>query len=395
MPTANPTSRFKVGAANDEGMAGALETPGSAVQIVQRLATSFAQRASRHDADDSFVAENFTALREAGFFKAAIPRELGGGGDGLPELCEAIRLLALSCSSTGLAASMHTHTLRTMVWRYERGAKDLEPVLRKIASEDLVLVTSGGSDWLHGSGEAKRVEGGFRVTGHKVFVSGSPSKGLLMTTAVHDDPKDGPTVLHFGVPMAAPEVRVHDNWRTLGMRGTGSNDLDLTDYFVPDAAIRARRPKGKFVPLIHAVAINALPIIYAAYLGIAQAARDRALQMAAGKRNDPLVQVSAGELETELYTAAFAHERMVQLALKATPDAAATAPLFAGRTIVGRAVCRVAERAMELAGGGAFFREAGLERLFRDIQASRYHPLQEKPQAQFCGRIAFGLAPDG
>ena len=75
MPTANPTSRFKVGAANDEGMAGALETPGSAVQIVQRLATSFAQRASRHDADASFVAENFTALREAGFFKAAIPRE--------------------------------------------------------------------------------------------------------------------------------------------------------------------------------------------------------------------------------------------------------------------------------------------------------------------------------
>jgi len=46
---------------------------------------------------------------------------------------------------------------------------------------------------------------------------------------------------------------------------------------------------------------------------------------------------------------------------------------------------------MELAGGGAFFRVRGLERLFRDIQGARYHPLQEKPQKLFAGRLAPGL----
>jgi acyl-CoA dehydrogenase len=46
---------------------------------------------------------------------------------------------------------------------------------------------------------------------------------------------------------------------------------------------------------------------------------------------------------------------------------------------------------MELAGGAGFFRSAGLERCFRDIQASRYHPIPEKPQTHLAGRFLLGL----
>ena len=45
---------------------------------------------------------------------------------------------------------------------------------------------------------------------------------------------------------------------------------------------------------------------------------------------------------------------------------------------------------MELAGGAGFHRATGLERLFRDIQGARYHPLQAGPQARYAGAMALG-----
>ena len=93
---------------------------------------------------------------------------------------------------------------------------------------------------LAGSGTAERVEGGYRVTARKIFASSSPAGNLLMTRAIYDDPTDGPTVLHFPVSLDTPGVKVADNWRTLGMRGTGSNDIIMENVFVPDAAISGR-----------------------------------------------------------------------------------------------------------------------------------------------------------
>ena len=79
----------------------------------------------------------------------------------------------------------------------------VEGLLKRVAAENLILVSSGGSDWLPSSGRAERVEGGYRVTARKIFASGCPMGDMLMTSAVHDDPEAGPTVLHFGVPFKA------------------------------------------------------------------------------------------------------------------------------------------------------------------------------------------------
>ncbi len=49
---------------------------------------------------------------------------------------------------------------------------------------------------------------------------------------------------------------------------------------------------------------------------------------------------------------------------------------------------------MELAGGAGFYRAAGLERRFRDIQGARFHPLQQGPQATYAGSMALGLPVD-
>jgi len=73
------------------------------------------------------------------------------------------------------------------------------------------------------------------------------------------------------------------------------------------------------------------------------------------------------------------------------PSAEAVNDVMMGRQLVARHAIASVEHAMELAGGVGFYRSAGLERKFRDIQAARYHPLQTGPQAEYAGAMALGL----
>ena len=363
--------------------------------LMTTLGRDFATRSAQHDQDDSFVAENYNALRERGAFAAGVPAELGGGGATHAELCAMIRELARHCGSTALAFSMHTHLVGTLAYLWRSGNKAPEPMLRRVAAENLILVSSGGSDWLNGSGRLEKVDGGYRLTGRKIFSSGVPSGDILMTTGVYDDPESGPTVFHFPLPLKAEGVKILDTWRTLGMRGTGSHDVEITNVFLPDAVMQGvRRPAGKWHPFMHAVALAALPIFNAAYLGVAEKAREIALGLAARRKDDPLTAVTAGELENQIVTAQIAHDAMVSLTAAAKPGPDTTSAMMCRRTIFGTAILRAAEKALELGGGAGFYRAAGLERCFRDLQGVRYHPLTEKGQTYLTGRVLLGLPFD-
>jgi alkylation response protein AidB-like acyl-CoA dehydrogenase len=365
------------------------------VAIVQQLGPGFASRAAAHDADDSFVTDNYAELRGQRLFSAGVPVELGGAGASHAELADALRVLATYCSSTALALSMHTHQVLIATWRWRHERAPVEPFLRRVALEELVLVSSGGSDWLPGSGTAEKVDGGYRITARKIFSSGVSAGDLLMTMAIYDDPTDGPTVLHFAIPLSAPGVKVQDTWRTLGMRGTGSHDTVLDGVFVPDAAISVRRPAGQWSLPMHVTAAIALPLIYAVYVGIAEAARALALGVAAKRRDDPTIQRLVGEMENELTAARLAIRHMLDAAAVGPMGAETTGQVLIGRTLVAHAAIRTVERAMEVAGGAGFFRSLGLERLFRDVQGARYHQVREPAQLLYVGRRALGLDVNG
>jgi alkylation response protein AidB-like acyl-CoA dehydrogenase len=87
-----------------------------------------------------------------------------------------------------------------------------------------------------------------------------------------------------------------------------------------------------------------------------------------------------GGIENELTAARVALQDMITTAAANEPGFGTTNRVMIGRTLVARGVLKSVELAMEAAGGGAFYRSVGLERLFRDAQACRYHPLQEGAQ---------------
>jgi acyl-CoA dehydrogenase len=291
---------------------------------------------------------------------------------------------------------MHTHNVATQALSWRAGNKAPEPFLRRVAAEKLVIATSGGSDWLHGSGKLEKVEGGFRMSGRKIFSSGVPSASAFTTMGIYDDPQNGPTVCHFVVPLPAEGFKILDTWRVLGMRGTGSTDVEMKDLFIPDAAMGGlKRAPGKWHPFVHLVALSALPIVYAAYLGVAESAREIALGLAKRKKDDPHAPYLVAEMDNFLITAQVVHASMVEMAKTAKPGPETTSALGSRRTIIVQALGRTVEKALEVAGGAGFYRSAHLERAFRDVQGARYHVLPEKAQLRLSGRLALGFDIDG
>ena len=218
-----------------------------------------------------------------------------------------------------------------------------------------------------------------------------------MTTAVYDDPHDGPTVLHFPVPFTDAAVTIMDTWHTLGMRGTGSHDVRMNGVFVPEETIALRRPKGQWHAFFIVNTAVAIPLVMAVYVGVAEAAYALALERVAQKRDDHQTPYLIGEMTNALVTAQMALEGMIAIAANydfEMVDETANG-IFIRKTIAARAAIQTVEKAMELVGGSALYRSVGLERLLRDVQGGLYHPYHEKRQHLSTGRLALGLDPVG
>lgn len=370
------------------------ETKATWGQRVRAIGPELQLGARARDQDGEFVADAYALLRKHRFFSLAIPRELGGGGASYRELCDTVRELAQHCASTALAFSMHSHLVAATMWKHLRGQPG-EALLRKIADEQAVLLSTGASDWVDSGGTMRKVDGGFRVSARKVFGSGGPAASLIITSARHDDPMDGPQVLHFAVPTGAPGVTFLDDWDTLGMRGTGSNTVVLEDVLVPDAAISLRRPAGTWHPVWSVVATVAPPIYMAAYVGLAEAAADEAARLGMQRRDAPHVADLVGELRTSLHVTQVLWRDMIANVndYDFAPDVARADRALMGKTQVARHAIATVHKALEVAGGRGFFRSCVLERMLRDVLAAPYHALPEKRQVCFSGRLGLGLDP--
>ncbi len=136
------------------------------------------ERAASYDRDNRFFTEDFQELRDAGYLLLSVPKEFGGLGLPLAEVCQEQRRLAYHEAPTAIAVNMHLYWtgVATDLWR--SGDKSLQWLLESAASG--AVFAAGHAEQandlplLYSTTLAERVDGGYRFTGKKSFGSLSP-----------------------------------------------------------------------------------------------------------------------------------------------------------------------------------------------------------------------------
>jgi alkylation response protein AidB-like acyl-CoA dehydrogenase len=363
--------------------------------VARAIGESLRPTVADHDRSGELSFAAFDRLRAEGVTAALVPAEFGGGGVDHATMGAVLRTLGYHDGPTAVTLSMHSHIVATQVWRHKHGL-DAEKVFRAVVDKRALLISTGASDWVASTGTARKVEGGYRVSARKAPASGCEAGDILSTSIRWDDAPDGPQVIHCSIPTTAEGVSIEQTWDTLGMRATGSHTVVYDDVFVPDAAVALIRPADRWHPLWNTIVTAAMPLIMSAYLGIADAAVDETRRLLTG-RADPHVVQLVGEMVTAHQSASDAVAAMFADAddLRFENTDARASRTLARKTVAADALIDTVRLAIEATGGRGFTRASDLERLYRDIHGSLFHPLPRAKQTIFSGRVALGLDPIG
>jgi alkylation response protein AidB-like acyl-CoA dehydrogenase len=370
------------------------------LELAGRLAGAFAERAPEHDRESTFPFENYDEMREAGYLGLTVPEELGGMGASLWELILAQERLAMGDGSTALAVNMHVSPIGQLasLWRSSED-EQLAEVLRRAADGRLVYASMsaepGDPILMSSTTIARRVPGGYRVTGKKIFGTESAVCTEFSTRALDEESN---RVLFFRLPREVEGLRFKDTWDTMGMRATLSNDFELEDVFVPEEAVFHSYPANHFDGvLLKTVWGWAMPTFGAVYLGIGAGAMALAREQveARGRQNDPQVHQLFAEMEVLLETARAVLERHARELETGALHSIGVQDGMA-RTVLTKYVCTnnavaIVDRALHVAGGAGYFRRLPLERMYRDVRAGPIMPYNNLEAQDLFGRNALGI----
>lgn len=372
------------------------------VEIAEKLAVEFAERAGEVDRTGRFPTENIDRLKETGYLSMAIPEELGGGGADLATVARAQGALARGCASTALASNMHIFGLGSAGEAWRDGDRSSEPLLRMAVAGVVVggslTDAATGLNVRFSSTPARPVEGGYRVTGRKSFCSLAPVLDFLWGTA---SAVDGGPLMLFGLPRDTPGLSFVDSWDTLSMRGTGSWDVVFDDVFVPEASVLLTDPDAPWEgPAERAFSWFAFTVA-SMYLGVARAAADFAFDYVTSRTvtgatlpmaRQPAQVVSAAEVELLLRPA----EALVNdgLARRARGDLLARDEVSTVKYVAVNNADAAVDRCLRMVGGHGMFKKLPLERLYRDVRAGQFHPPGNDVALETIGKTVLGIPVD-
>ncbi|GAB3485364.1 acyl-CoA dehydrogenase family protein [Amycolatopsis cihanbeyliensis] len=374
------------------------------VAIAGRLADTFAERAAEHDSGNTFPFRNYADLAEAGLLRLSVPTELGGLGAGLPEILPVLERLAMGDGATALAVTMHISPLGqwASVWRRTKSPR-LEELLRMAAAGKLIWASVTGEMGLANNmtdarTTATRVPGGFTLSGRKSFATNTSVATHCSTTARYEEAEGGPRLLLCQIALDQPGVRVHDTWNTMGMRATRSDDLELTEVFVPDDRVVHSLPVGHLdARVLETVWAWAMPAFSAVYTGIAAGALDWAARQLVrrGRETDPVLQDLIGECQILVESSrALIHRHAGEVTGR---------ELFEHGVQQGIARCalvkytasnnatKVLQRLVDALGGAAYSKDLPFERMWRDVQAGTFMPMGNLAARKLIGASVLGV----
>lgn len=381
--------------------------------IEQVLPTDLLERIDNRTADydqrNAFFNEDLEELAASGYLNMAVPSEFGGLGLGLDQVSQATRRLAWAGPATALGLNMHVYWTGVAADLFRAGDESCRVILEKAADGKIFAAIHGepGNDipLLLSSASAEKVDGGWKLNGHKFFGSLSPVWDLAGYHAMDSTDPDNPRVVHGFVGRDAEGLEIVETWDTLGMRATQSHDTVLTDVVAPDELVVRVSPPGFAGADQFHVAVFAWALLGFAsvYHGLARRAFDLTVEKVHQRASVALSRSMAYHPEvqhniSEMRVALDASEALLD---RTTSDWAAGADhpdwpvrLVGTRYRVITESFDVVDRAMDLAGGSGVFTRNRMEQIFRDARMGRFHPGNTLLAHELIGKLCLGVDPD-
>ena len=369
-----------------------------------RIGPVLRRNAAQADRDGRLPAESMDALRKAGFFRLYVPRSLGGAE--LDPLTYAHVQEELARHDA--AAAWVLQAAGSSAWWCSR-----------LPDETVSEIYAEGPDRLLSVSfpvpmEAARFDGGFRLSGRRAFASNvSDADWIWVTASCPDETADGSPVTRAAF-FPASDARIVRTWDTLGMRGTDSNDVELSDLFVPERRTfrigMDHTPGPRYDGPLYRAAAMVLVASYvpAVALGIARAALDELIALAQDKtpfasrtrlHERAVAQSKLGRAEGALRSArTYLYDRIghgwerslaggeLSLSEKAEVLLASVQAIDASTGAV--------EAAFSAAGTTAIRRECRLEQHLRDISVLKQQGFVSESRFETVAQVLLGLPPD-
>ncbi|HEU4840688.1 MAG TPA: acyl-CoA dehydrogenase family protein [Ilumatobacteraceae bacterium] len=377
--------------------------------LTDEMLARFDERAPQYDRDNSFFEEDLAELRASGYLSCALPTEYGGAGLGLLGYTQLARRLGYVAPATALGVNMHIYWTGLAADLLRMGDESCRFILERAAEGDVFAAIHGepGNDMplLLSTTRAERVDGGWNISGHKIFGSMTPAWTYGGFHAMDTSDPEHPQIVHGFLPRDTPGIEIVDTWDTLGMRATQSQDTVLDEAFCPDELCPVVCPAG-FAgagPFHVAIFAWALTGFSAVYLGAARRAFDITLDKMPKRTSIALTHSMAHHPEVQHHVAKMrmAHDAAEALLDRTAGDWEAGVEhadwpvrLVANRQVVINAANDIVDRALDLSGGAGAFRANRLEQLFRDVRMGRFHPGNRLLAPELIGKLCLGIDPD-
>lgn len=360
-----------------------LQTLEERLELLEKTAKKFQERAREHDENGTFPFENFEELRKIDYPALAVPKKYGGAGITLYEMLKMQELIAQYDGATALSIGWHMgitkHVGETGAWNEETYKAFAKDVLEKGA-----LINNAASERATGSPTrggrpetvAKETEDGWILNGRKSFTTLAPILDYIGVSASIDGTDK---VGNFLVRRELDGVSVDETWDSIAMKATGSHDLVLENVKLEKYALLHYITPG------NKAAQGWLLHIPACYLGIAKAAQKYALEFATSYSPNsitgtiseiPAVKQKIGEIELRVFESETILYAIAKKWDESDEEARAEmkAELGAVKMSVVNKALEIVDLAMRIVGARSLSAQSPLQRHYRDVRAGLHNP---------------------
>jgi alkylation response protein AidB-like acyl-CoA dehydrogenase len=368
------------------------------------------ERAPVYDLENRFCQEDFDELKEAGYLKMVVPKEMGGHGMSMAEVMMETRRLANYAPATALAINMHTYWTGVASDVRKSGDDSLNWILEEAAAGEVFAAGHSESGntvpVLLSTTTAEKVDGGYKFTGRKGFGSLGPVWTRYGIHGIDTSDSDNPKIIHGFLPRDAEGYEIKDNWDVLGMRATRSDDTVLDGAFVPDHYIGRIVPAGAAGVDLFVLGIFAWALIGFAnvYYALAGRVAELTFEQLKNKTGPGMLRTMAYHPEVQHGVAdmVLALEGMGPQLDKVAQDwsdgvdygPAWVIKIVSAKYNVVEAAWRAVDTAMDVSGGYGMFKKNEVERLYRDCRAGRFHPASSALTHELIAKGTLGIDPD-